>query len=183
MKINIIPAIDVKLNNNVLKNNPLITIPTGLKPAYDFTKGDTVSAISVKLNNGKIKLSSSIAKVSFSIDLKTQSQSKKVIYILVPSNDIPYFVCDMNLPFLLPNGKYTRADKLLPGQKIVDKNGKPLLIEDLSIKNHKGGLHHISTNSKWDNSPNGHLLLANGIVVGDFTLQVYFDQIPLEMIQ
>ncbi|MCV9930775.1 hypothetical protein OIU80_00640 [Flavobacterium sp. LS1R47] len=183
MKTNSTPANDVSLNSNALENNPLITIPTGLKSAYYFTKGDAVSAISVKLNNGKIKLSSSIAKVSFSVDTESQSQSKKMVHLLVPSNDIPYFICDTNLPFLLPNGKYTRADKLIPGQKIVDKNGKPLLIEDLSIKNYNGGLHHISTNVRWNNTPNGHLLLANGIVVGDFTLQVYFDQIPLEMIQ
>jgi hypothetical protein len=183
MRINSIQTTDINLNGETLGINPLITIPNGLKPAYHFTKGDKVSAISVKLNNGKIKLSSSIARVSFSAGTEPQSQSMKMVYILVPSNDFPYFICDTNLPFLLPNGKYTRADKLIPGQKIVDKNGKPLLIEDLSIKNYNGNVHHISTNVKWDNTPNGHLLLANGIVVGDFTLQIYFDQIPFEMIQ
>ena len=183
MKTNFIPAIDVNLNSNASGNNPLITIPTGLKPVYHFTKGDAVSAISVKVNQGKIKLSSTTARVSFSTDNNHYIQSQKTVYILVPSNDIPYFICDTNLPFLLSNGKYTKADKLIPGQKIVGKYGNPLLIEGVSIVNYDSELHHISTNVKWNNSPNGHLLLANGIVVGDFILQVYFDQIPHEMIQ
>ncbi|MCD0474964.1 hypothetical protein LPB87_11230 [Flavobacterium sp. EDS] len=183
MKTNSIPLIDINLNSSVLENNSLIAIPTGLKPMYHFTKGDTVSAISVKLNKGKIKLSSKIAKVSFSIDNKHLSHSEKMVYVFVPSNDIPYLICDANLPFLLSTGKYTKASTLIPGQEIVDKNGNPVLIESISIINHNGKGYNISTNAKWDNTPNGHLLLANGIVIGDFTLQVYFDQIPLEMIQ
>lgn len=183
MKTDTAPLIDINLNSNALENNSLIAIPTGLKPMYNFTKGDTVSAISVKLNKGKIKLSSKIAKVSFSIDNKHQSHSEKKVSIFVPSNDVPYLICDTNLIFLLSTGKYTKASALIPGQEIVDKNGNPVLIEGISLINHNGNGHNISTNAKWDNTPNGHLLLANGIVTGDFTLQIYFDQIPLEMIQ
>lgn len=168
-------------NNFTPTSNALITIPRGLKPIDHFEKGDAVSAISVKLYRGKIKLSSSKAKISFNAG--NQYQSNKMVYMTLDRNDTPYLVCNSNLPFLLPNGKYTRADKLFSGQEIVDKNGKSLKIDNLSIKNQKGSLPHISTNIKWDNTPNGHLLLVNDIVVGDFILQVYFDQLPHEMIQ
>lgn len=159
----------------------LISIPSGLKPIDHFEKGDSVSAISIKVYRGKIKLSLSKAKISFSAS--NQDQSNKMVYMTLHRNDTPHLICNSNLPFLLPNGKYTRADKLFSGQEIVDKNGKSLKIENLSIKKHKGELHQISTNIKWDNTPNGHLLLVNDVVVGDFILQVYFDQLPHEMIQ
>jgi hypothetical protein len=174
-----------QLIDNTFANNTLISIPTGLKSIDNFKKGDAVSAISVKFKKKKkkkFKVSSSEAKISFTANTSS-SQSGAVVGIAIENLNIPNFVCSSHLPFLLSNGKYIRAHKLIPGQEIVNKDGEFLKIENLVIANQKIDIHHISTNSIWNNTPNGHLLLANGIVVGDYILELYLDQLPLEMIQ
>ena len=42
---------------------------------------------------------------------------------------------------------------------------------------YQGGVHDIASNWPWKGSPDGHLLLANGIVIGDYMMEIYFDQL------
>ena len=45
----------------------------------------------------------------------------------------------------------------------------------VAVGNYVGGIHHISTGQYFTGSADGHLLLADGVVVGDFVLQMNFD--------
>ncbi len=39
-----------------------------------------------------------------------------------------------------------------------------------------GGLHHISTTTQFDGTLDGHLLNSNGVVTGDYTLQIHDEE-------
>ncbi len=55
---------------------------------------------------------------------------------------------------------------------MVKADGTPLAVVALEAGMFKKGLHHIATSTGAAHSPNGHLLLAKGIVCGDWALQV-----------
>ncbi|MCV9928547.1 hypothetical protein OIU83_12840 [Flavobacterium sp. LS1R49] len=175
------PSINFKSNN--LFQDTSIDTPEGIKSIDNICKGDTVLAAFVKSAKGKIKLFWSTAKVSFSIDSNPISPKSKMVYISVYDEIKKDILCSLDQPVLLANGKYTIARRLIPGQELVNKNGKPIVILSTNIAPYHGGVHHISTNSTWNNNPDGHLLLSNGIVTGDYILQLYFDQIPNQLIE
>lgn len=156
-----------------------IATPTGEKSMELFKKGDSVLAFSAKPESGKIKLTSSEAKVSISAGTGPFGNFPMMIYI--QTTDYKEIICDGAQLFLLINGKYIQAGRLIPGEhKLVDKDGNPVGIEMVQAGSYHGGIHDISTDVQGHN-PDGHLLLAQGVIMGDFTLQVYFDYLPEDL--
>lgn len=104
-----------------------------------------------------------------------------MVYIGFDSENQKDLICTQDQPLLLSNGKFITAGKLQVGDKLVDKDGKSVELKFVSLGSYNGGVHHISTKVAWDNSPNGHLLLAQGIIAGDYKMQLSFDSLPDDM--
>jgi hypothetical protein len=162
-------------------NDTLIAIPNGNKQIYLISKGDQVLAASVASTGDKIQMSWSTAEVTFSSGTDKAGQQPMMVYISLIGKDAHELICNMDQPFLLADGKYTTAGKLRPDQQLVDKDGNPVTVKLVSIGSYEGGVHHISTDKPWHKNPDGHLLLAGGVVAGDYTLQMYFAQLPDSM--
>lgn len=165
------------LNDLTLKctaGDTKIATPSGERAISNLQRGDSVLAFSAKVESGKLELSSSETKVTF-------SQGTPEWYITALYITLGYdkeIICTSDQPFLLANGKYTIGSKLVPGQELVDWQGKPVFIHMISIGTYKGVIHNISVGDSEFASPNGHLLLAQGVIIGDFAFQTSFDSLP-----
>lgn len=162
-------------------NDTMIGTPHGNKEIYLISKGEEVLAGSLVPNGGKTQVEWSRTGVSFSSGTSAHGHQPLMVYLSLRGKDRQELLCNMDQPFLLADGKFTKAGKLHPGQQLVDKDGNPLTVELISIGAYNGGVHHISTEAPWSNDPSGHLLLAGGVVAGDYTLQLHFDHLPAWM--
>lgn len=167
---------DQLLNDLTLKctaGGTRIATSSGEKAISDLHKGDSVLAFSVKLDSGKLELSSSEAKVIFSDGMQGQS---KALYITF--GEYKEIICTLDQPFLLRNGKYARGSQLRPGTELVDGQGNPVVVNIISMGTYQGMINNIAVGDFNFTSPNGHLLLAQGIIIGDFAFQLSFDSLP-----
>lgn len=160
----------------------LIAVPNGSKQIHLIKQNEEVLAASAQIIKGKLELAWDAIKVSYSAD--SGSSSRSTLFYLDLATESQRLVCTMDQPFLLANGKYTIATKLVPGQHfLVDKEGNKVRINGITVRQYHGSDHAIATMEARENSPDGHLLLAEGVVVGDFWLQVNFSQLPESMKQ
>ena len=162
-----------------LANDTLIAVPGGVAQIYTIERGAEVLAGSVAAGGARTKWSN--ATVRFSAGTGDNGQQPVMVYIVFGKGGGQELICNMDQPFLLSDGKFTTGGKLRPGQSLVDRDGKPLPIQMVSIGGYQGGVHHIATDVSWTGSPDGHLLIAGGVVAGDFTLQNYFSSLPASM--
>lgn len=161
-------------------NDTLIAVPDGVRSISNIEQGAEVLAASIKEVSGGSHLEWSPAKVAFSEGTGSGGRQPFMVYIGFGSknDEIKDLICSPDQPFLLSNGKYTTAGKLVPGQELVDRNGDPVTVKLASIGSYDGGVHHIGTDEPWLGNPSGHLLLAGGVVAGDYEMQNRFDQLP-----
>lgn len=76
-------------------------------------------------------------------------------------------------PFLMKNGSLKQAEKLVPGSdELVREDGTTTPIISLEVGMFDKGVHHIATSNQPATSLDGHLMVANGIVVGDYSTQL-----------
>jgi hypothetical protein len=162
-------------------NDTVVAAPQGNKAIYLFAVGDSVLTGSVDANAGKVQIDWDTALVNFSSGTGSTGHQPMMVYISMTGKVLHEVICTMDQVFLLADGKFTTAGKLRPGQKLVDKDGNPVNVDLVSIGSYDGGVHHISTDRPWHQTPDGHLLLAGGVVAGDYTLQLYFEQLPDDM--
>lgn len=74
--------------------------------------------------------------------------------------------------FLMPDKKLKAAAKLVPGRdQLVLYDGSTVPVNSLEVGQYKKGLHHIATSSEPAKNMDGHLILAKGVVCGDYALQ------------
>jgi hypothetical protein len=75
--------------------------------------------------------------------------------------------------FLMDTGKLKRASRLVPGEDALTRPGgaaAPVL--SVAAGRYAKGVHHISTSTLPAVDPAGHLIIANGVVAGDYALQI-----------
>ncbi|HTS27741.1 MAG TPA: hypothetical protein VMH81_17825 [Bryobacteraceae bacterium] len=162
-----------------LASDTLIAVPSGEVPIDSIQRGEEVLAAS--LSAGGSRITWSTAKVRFSMGTSREGFQPMMVYIVFGEGAGRELICNTDQPFLLADGKFTTGGKLRPGQQLVDRDGKPLPVQLVSIGQYDGGVHHIATDEPWTGSPNGHLLLAAGAVAGDFALQSGFSDLPAEL--
>jgi len=102
------------------------------------------------------------------------------IMLLVEFGGGQSVVASTNQLFVVPGGKVKRANQLVPGSdQLVDADGKRVAIHRVSSGYYKGAVHHLATSTpsyeEWDGSLDDHLINANGIVGGDYLLQLFQD--------
>ncbi len=75
-------------------------------------------------------------------------------------------------PFLLDGGSLRRAGELVPGvDRLVEEDGTPVPVLAVTAAP-AGEVHHLATTREPATSVDGHLLLVNGLVAGDYALQL-----------
>jgi hypothetical protein len=78
-----------------------------------------------------------------------------------------------NQVFYVPGGKLQRANTLQPGVSLlVRADGSTVPVLQLTTGKFEKGIHHVATSQTAATSMDGHLMLAKGIVCGDFALQL-----------
>lgn len=75
--------------------------------------------------------------------------------------------------FLMSDGKLKRAARLVPGtDRLTLFDGTPATVLGVTVGRYKKGVHHIATSRDPATSMAGHLIVAEGVVSGDYALQV-----------
>jgi len=74
--------------------------------------------------------------------------------------------------FYLPDGTLKRADRLVAGEELVRADGGRAPVLRLEAGPRRGAVHHIATSATPATGVDGHLLNCNGIVTGDYALQL-----------
>ncbi len=153
-----------------------IGVPDGFKKIEQFEVGNRVLTADVESNGAGIKLNWTTARVSFSSGTGPDSHQSMMVYI--HHGDSGSIIVTPDHLFLMPNGKLKRADRLVPGRdQLVSSKGQAVPIQEISVGEYHGGVHHIATEKEFTGDPNGHLLLSEGVVSGDFNLQIHAAQL------
>jgi hypothetical protein len=123
------------------------------------------------------------SKLSFSAGTGVSSVNPVMIYLVYGHRDAPQdMVCSPDQPFLLPDGRLIQAKQLQVGDQLMGRDGAAVAVLLCSIGEYTGGIHHISTGAPFENSVDNHLIVAGGLVAGDFELQTSFDALPPEAV-
>jgi len=157
--------------------------PDGLRALGDYVAGDQVLAAAAA--GGSLCWTPQTVEFSAGSPPAAGSGSPGTIMVYVEYGDGQALIASPNQLFLTPSGQVKRADQLVPGaDSLVDKEGGGVALHRLASGHYRGGIHHIATSvpsyDAWDGSLDGHLINANGIVCGDYVLQMYQDTVKMK---
>jgi len=141
------------------------------RPIGEIGVGDTMLA--GKIEGGRVEWEP--ATVGFSQGTESEDQTEMV---RVAYGDGAGLTVPPDQPLMLADGKLTTAGDLAPGQELMGVDGDPVPVGDVKRGSYEGSVHHIATDPDWNGSLDGHLIQVNGVVAGDFTLQLHFAQVP-----
>ncbi|WP_141685134.1 hypothetical protein [Burkholderia stabilis] len=84
-------------------------------------------------------------------------------------------ICTQSHPFLLYGSKQLcAAANLTPDDRLLDSQGNPVAIDRLDWGEYNGSFWEIATTmAPPDQDLNGHLILTNGVVSGDFAIETF----------
>ena len=148
-----------------------IAVSAGQSRISDINVGDNVLALSGKTWSPQ--------RVVFSSG--TASGTNIMVYITYGSGSSPStLIVSPDHVFLLSSGKLVTAQMLVPGaQQLMRHDLTPVPILTVSLGNYNGGIHDIATTYSPTNvTTDNHLIDSNGVVSGDFFLQLYFPNLP-----
>ncbi len=104
-------------------------------------------------------------------DLNASNTMIKVDYGSKGNED--YLLVSRDQLFLMPDKKLKMASKLVPGKdELVMYDGTTVPVLSLEVGLFKKGLHHVATSDIPTQDLGGHLILAKGVVCGDYALQM-----------
>lgn len=141
---------------------------TETKPVQEFLVGDMVLvAKNIELSQWEQ------LPVEFSSGTGPESTSSMIQVRFGDESNPETIIVTREQLFLLPEQKLKRASRLVPGQDEVTRpDGTTAPILDLTAGTFTTGVHQIATSASTTTNPDGHLLVANGLVCGDYSLQV-----------
>ncbi|MGN6373511.1 MAG: hypothetical protein ACTHM1_11080 [Solirubrobacteraceae bacterium] len=152
-------------------DNTMIGLPDGESQILEIEVGENVLAGSPS----GTAISWEPAIVTFSNGTGGESLEPAMVYL--EYGEKRKMVCSTDQPLMLADGLLTTASRLKVGDQLMGVDGEPQDVLLATIGNYKGGVHHIAT-GKWTGSIDKHLIQANGIVAGDFALQLHFAEVP-----
>ncbi|MEO7177597.1 MAG: hypothetical protein ABIW83_02025 [Allosphingosinicella sp.] len=76
--------------------------------------------------------------------------------------------------FLRPDGRVTPVQYLAPDDTIVSAHGGLSTVRFVVPARYRGGLHHLSFSGFTNETLDGHLLSANGVVTADYSVQLAY---------
>ncbi|MDA0631861.1 hypothetical protein OUY22_00390 [Nonomuraea sp. MCN248] len=130
-----------------------------------FRVGDTVLACGPSLSWRPVRVEFSNGTPGVAVQRYT---------VLVVYKDTSIAVTSDHL-FLMSDRKLKRADRLAPGDELLDIQGGPVPVKSVHIGNMHAGFHHIAT-SVGDPGPSldDHLINTNGVISADYAQQLFY---------
>jgi hypothetical protein len=138
------------------------------KPVNEFVPGDPLW-VALDLN----LTSWASVPVQFSSGTGPESQNT-MIRVSFGDSSAPEEIFVTREQLLMVEGnRLKRASRLVPGRdQLVRAVGGLAPVLDLAAGLYQRGVHQVATSETPTTDPSGHLLVANGLVGGDFSLQV-----------
>jgi hypothetical protein len=147
-----------------------VAVRSGIVPLASLRKGDAVLAGSVRGSAGRRRLAWSSAAAGFSAGLA--SNISPCVLIGTGGKAARELSCAPDQPVLLADGTVTTADRLRLDDILLDLDGNPAPIRALGFGPSPLPLHNLATSVPFNGSLDGRLLCINGLVVGDYDLQL-----------
>ena len=156
------------LSSSAVSNTFISVSKDHAKPIQEFAVGDLVLAADsaalktwtqkpVKFAMGLVEGQIRIVRIFFG------DENKKTKDLAVTMDQL----------FLMRDGKLKKASTLIPhSDQLIQADGTTVAIQSMSIETFYQGINDIATSGSPAKSLDGHLLLANGIVIGDYALQL-----------
>lgn len=150
---------------------PVQTEASAYKAIQEFAVGDTVLACGLDLHW-------STKKVQFSNGTAAASRQKYTVLTVYGETAI---ATTSDHIFVLKNKRLKRADRLAPGDELLTPDGGSVTVSSVHIGDYVAGFHHIATDIEVPGSDlKGHLINTNGVVSGDYAVQLYARDNSLE---
>lgn len=147
-----------------------IAIPDGQKRIQDIQVGNMILVCSILKDSAwGVRISWSEKAVEM-IENGSVPRPVMIYHLLLDGNQ--EIVCSANQPFLLTDGKYVKAEKLKLSDQLVSYEGEHLSLKMISLGSYEGKLYDLAADSHWTGNPDGHLLLTNGVIAGDYMMQM-----------
>jgi hypothetical protein len=157
-------------------NGTAVRTPAGLRPIEQIAKDDPVLGGFVGAGT-PVRLNWQPRKTVLSAG--TGGGVQPAMIYLVFGDGSRNIVCTRDQLFMRADGTLMRAERAVPGDQLLDADSRPVAIQQVSVGQYSGGVHHIALEGQWDGTVNGHLIVAGGLVAGDYLLQVhYVDNAP-----
>jgi hypothetical protein len=158
-----------------------IGVPEGVRAVETIARGEEVLA---GYREGENVIGWKPVPVTFS-DGAGQQVSHATLYLSFGPEDEPptgELICSGDQPLMLADGSMTIAKKLRQGESLMGYDGKPVALRSVAFGEYDGGVHHLGIGAKRTGDDgsvliDGHLLIAGGVVAGDYYLQLYFEQV------
>jgi hypothetical protein len=146
-----------------------VAVPDGTKAIQAFAVGDPVLAADTDFNW-------TAKPVEFSDGTSANSVQPQMIYVTYgdPARTI---VVTLDHTFLQKDGKMIRAYMLGVDDTLVDPSGAPVNISKVEMKSYTGGVWNIATSRDKPTGLDGHLINTQGVISGDYALQLFYDDL------
>lgn len=142
-----------------------VAVPQGQMPVMDLHNSSPLQAASLNGNQPVWQ--------SMFVNLCQQADNGQstTVFLLYGSNQ--KIVTSVDQLMMLSTGQLIRADKLVPGQhRLMDKDGSSVELLQVSLGTFGEPLYRVASNAPYSGVPDGHLLLVNGVIAGDFILNL-----------
>ncbi|WP_059051430.1 M48 family metalloprotease [Paenibacillus senegalimassiliensis] len=114
-------------------------------------------------------------EVGFSAGSKGNRTTLQPSIVFISYGENQHLVVTPDSLFLTSDKKLKRADKLNVEDFLIGEHSDKIPINGVGIGNYRGGFHHIATDvDEPSENLDGHLIMANGVVCGDYTLQIKY---------
>jgi hypothetical protein len=154
-----------------------VAVPDGVRAMGDIAIGDQVLAAARTAKGW----SWTPQEVQFSSGSPRNATGTGSLMFYIEYGAGESLVASPNQLFLMAgSSKLKRAEQLAPGvDHLVDRNGEAVPIARIHSGMYVGAIHHIATDvptyEQFTGSIDNHLIIANGIISGDYVLQLYQD--------
>ena len=156
--------------------NAMVATPGGPIRSEQLKTGDMIlTAVSQSARN-PLLFSWEAKPLAFSSGTGPSPQGNPMI--LVEYGDDESVIVTPDTLFLMADARFKTADRLVPGKDLlISPGGTKVPVRHVWIKKYPAPIHHLATTvefeSTFDGNRLGHLLVMNGVVVGDYLLQLY----------
>lgn len=155
-------------------DTPVRQSPSATKAIQTFIVGDPVLAYDP---DGQ----SEIRNVAFSDGTSPASVQPEMAYMSFQiGTEERTVTATLNHTFLRADRKLIQAQMLRPGCQVLLADGTLTQVTKLEINSYTGGVWNISTSIGKPKDLNGHLLDTDGILSGDFAVQLFYDELAAQ---
>ncbi|MFC5496501.1 hypothetical protein ACFPOE_03065 [Caenimonas terrae] len=158
-----------------MANDTPMAVPEGVKTIASIVAGDKVLA---RGWGSSASLEPVPVKFSYGILPDRRGSTQEMVFVRYGEQRL--LIATRNQAFLLATGKLILARQLVAGQALMTGDGGPATVSAVRMGYYSGGMHHISTNAAWNGNPARHLVVAGGLIVADYALQMHYPQLPAQ---